>query len=73
MLHITIACYFPTPNLIYNSILKAQALNLAMFLKAQALNLALFLKAQTLNLTLYLKSPGFKLGTDTIQLPYFQT
>jgi len=84
MLYITVACYFPTPNLIYTLILKAQALNLAPFLKAQALNLAPFLKAQALNLALfvktqalnlalYLKSPGFKSGTETIQLPYFQT
>jgi len=84
MLHIIVACYFPTPNLIYTPILKAQTLNLALFLKAQALNLTLFLKAQALNLALllkaealnlalYLKSPGFKPGTDTIQLPYFQT
>jgi len=56
MLHITVACYFPTPNLIYTSILKAQALNLAPFLKAQALNLAPFLKAQALNLALLLKA-----------------
>jgi len=45
MLYITVACYFPTPNLIYTQILKAQALNLALFLKAQALNLTPFLKA----------------------------
>ena len=42
-------------------------------LKAQALNLALYLKARALNLALYLKSPGFKPSTDVIQLPYFQT
>jgi len=56
MLHITVACYFSTPNLIYTPILKAQALNLALFLKAQALNLVLFLKAQALNLALFLRA-----------------
>ena len=62
MLHITIACYFPTPNLIYTPILKAQALNLTLFLKAQALNLAPFLKAQALNLTLFLKVQALNLA-----------
>ena len=50
MLHITVACYFSTPNLA--PFLKAQALNLTPFLKAQALNLALLSKAQALNLAL---------------------
>jgi len=34
MLHIIVACYFSTPNLIYTPIPKAQALNLALYLKA---------------------------------------
>ena len=59
MLHITVACYFSTPNLA--PFLKAQALNLAPFLKAQALNLAPFLKAQTLNLALFLKAQALNL------------
>jgi len=62
MLHITVACYFPTPNLIYTPILKAQALNLALFLKAQALNLAPFLKAQALNLAPFLKAQALNLA-----------
>ena len=61
MLHITVACYFPTPNLIYTPILKAQAVNLALFLKAQALNLTLFLKAQALNLALFSKARALNL------------
>jgi len=62
MLHITVACYFSKPNLIYTPIPKAWALNLALYLKAQVLNLALYLKAQALrntqalNLTLFLKA-----------------
>jgi len=62
MLHITVACYFPIPNLIYTPILKAQALNLALFLKAQALNLAPFLKAQALNLAPFLKAQALNLA-----------
>jgi len=62
MLHITVACYFPTPNLIYTPILKAQALNLAPFLKALALNLAPFLKAQALNLAPFLKAQALNLA-----------
>jgi len=62
MLHITVACYFSTPNLIYIPILKAQALNLTLYLKAQALNLTLYLKAQALNLALYLKAQALNLA-----------
>jgi len=62
MLHITVACYFSTPNLIYTPMPKAQALNLAPFLKAQALNLALFLKAQALNLAPFLKAQALNLA-----------
>ena len=75
MLHITVACYFSTPNLIYTPILKARALNLALYLKAQALNLALYLKAQTLNLTLYLKAQALNLAlylkTQALNLALF--
>jgi len=61
-LHITVACYFSTPNLVYTLILKAQTLNLTLFLKARALNLALFLKAQALNLALFLKAQALNLA-----------
>jgi len=72
MLHITVACYFPTPNLIYIPILKVQALNLAPFLKAQALNLALLLKAQALNLTLFLKAQALNLALTPFTYPTFK-
>jgi len=62
MLHITVACYFSTPNLIYTPMPKAQTLNLAPFLKAQALNLAPFLKAQALNLAPLLKAQALNLA-----------
>jgi len=61
MLHIIVACYFTTPNLIYTPILKAHALNLTLFLKAQALNLTPFLKAQALNLAPFLKAQALNL------------
>jgi len=44
MLSIIVACYFSTPNLVYTSILKAQALNLTLLSKAQALSLTLISK-----------------------------
>jgi len=62
MLYIIVACYFSTSNLVYTSILKAQALKLALLLKAQALNLTLLLKAQAFNLALLSKAQALNLA-----------